>query len=146
MSQNSLVLPTTGTVSGLSMTQQTNDAINTLATNNSGASAPSTTYAYMLWADTTTGLLKQRNAANSAWIVVGRLASDNLGLTAPVASVSASVAAKALTVALKDAAGSDPSSTNPVVITLAACRIHSGASRFTSATHPSPGSSPSAEK
>lgn len=34
---------------------------------NSGSSAPSTTYAYMLWADTTAGLLKQRNAANSAW-------------------------------------------------------------------------------
>ena len=34
---------------------------------NSGGSAPSTTYAYMLWADTTAGVLKQRNAANSAW-------------------------------------------------------------------------------
>lgn len=35
---------------------------------------------YMFWADTTTGLLKQRNAANSAWITLGTMASANLGL------------------------------------------------------------------
>ena len=34
----------------------------------------------MWWADTTTGLLKQRNSANSAWITIGTLASTNLGL------------------------------------------------------------------
>jgi hypothetical protein len=35
----------------------------------------------MLWADTTAGLLKIRNAANSAWITIGTLASPNLGIT-----------------------------------------------------------------
>lgn len=34
----------------------------------------------MWWADTTTGLLKVRNAANSAFVTVGTLASTNLGL------------------------------------------------------------------
>jgi hypothetical protein len=34
----------------------------------------------MLWADTTAGLLKIRNAANSGWITVGTLADANLGL------------------------------------------------------------------
>jgi len=34
----------------------------------------------MWWADTTTGVLKQRNAANSAWVIIGTLASTNLGL------------------------------------------------------------------
>ena len=34
----------------------------------------------MWWADTSAGLLKQRNAANSAWITIGTLASTNLGL------------------------------------------------------------------
>ena len=34
----------------------------------------------MWWADTTTGLLKQRNSANSAWITIGTLGSTNLGL------------------------------------------------------------------
>ena len=42
---------------------------------NSGAAAPSTTFAYMWWADTTTGLLKQRNAANNVWITKGTLAN-----------------------------------------------------------------------
>ena len=35
---------------------------------NSETTEPATMYAYMFWADTTTGILKQRNAANSAWI------------------------------------------------------------------------------
>ena len=39
----------------------------------------------MWWPDTTTGLLKQRNSANSAWITIGTLGSANLGL-ATVAS------------------------------------------------------------
>jgi hypothetical protein len=43
------------------------------ATLQAGASAPATTFAYQWWADTTTGLLKRRNAANSAWITVGLL-------------------------------------------------------------------------
>lgn len=45
-----------------------------LQSQNSGATAPSETYAYMPWADTTTGWLKQRNAANSGWIFVRPLA------------------------------------------------------------------------
>jgi hypothetical protein len=51
-----------------------NDALQALASNNSGATAPGTTYAYQWWADTTAGILKQRNAANSAWIPIGPLA------------------------------------------------------------------------
>lgn len=45
-----------------------------IVSNSSGASAPSTTYAYQWWADTTNGLLKQRNAANTSWMVRGTLA------------------------------------------------------------------------
>jgi hypothetical protein len=41
-------------------------------------------YAYQWWPDTTTGLLKIRNSANSAWVTIGTLASTNLGLL-PVA-------------------------------------------------------------
>lgn len=48
-----------------------------LGTLMSGASAPSTTYARMLWADTNAGLLKQRDSANAAWIIRGTL-SENL--------------------------------------------------------------------
>jgi hypothetical protein len=51
-----------------------------LFSQNSSATSPPETVAYMTWADTTTGLLKIRNAANSAWVTVGTLASANLGL------------------------------------------------------------------
>lgn len=79
MSQNALVVAN-GT--GAAVRSGLNSALNTLVTNNSGTAAPSTTYAYMLWADTTNDLLKIRNAANSAWITVGRLSQTNLGLSA----------------------------------------------------------------
>ncbi len=45
-----------------------------IATENSGTSAPATTYPYMRWNDTTNGVKKQRNAANSGWILRGPLA------------------------------------------------------------------------
>ena len=66
--------------SGATVRADINNALAALFTNSSGASAPATTIAYMLWADTTLGLLKLRNAANSAWITVGTLASYALGL------------------------------------------------------------------
>jgi len=50
-----------------------NAALSALASNNSGTGTPPTTYAYIWWADTTNNLLKQRNAANSGWIVRGHL-------------------------------------------------------------------------
>jgi len=66
--------------SGAAFRSDLNNALDAVVTNNSGSSQPSTTYAYQWWADTNTGLLKQRNAANSAWITIGTLASTNLGL------------------------------------------------------------------
>lgn len=47
-----------------------NNQLLALATNSSGASAPSTTYPYMQWADTTGGNLYFRNAANSGWNII----------------------------------------------------------------------------
>lgn len=43
---------------------------------NSGATAPTTTFTFMWWADTATGILKQRNAANTAFIDKGLLAEE----------------------------------------------------------------------
>lgn len=57
-----------------------NSALQALAGLSSGASAPSTTYAYQLWADTTNTLLKIRNGANSAWVTIGTLDAANLAL------------------------------------------------------------------
>ena len=47
-----------------------NNALAAIVSNNSSATEPTTTYAYMFWADTANDLLKQRNAANSAWLDV----------------------------------------------------------------------------
>jgi len=58
---------------------------------NSGTSEPSTTYAYQWWADTTTGLLKQRNAANNAWISILTLS------TGAVATATSATTASSLT-------------------------------------------------
>ena len=65
---------------GAAVRSDINGQLAAIVTNNSGAVEPTTTYAYQWWADTTTGLLKIRNAANSAWVTVGTLASTNLGL------------------------------------------------------------------
>ena len=65
---------------GAAVRSDLNGSLAAIVSNNSGATEPGTMYAYQWWADTTTGLLKQRNAANNAWITIGTLASANLGL------------------------------------------------------------------
>lgn len=47
-----------------------NNALKALGSIQSGATAPSTTYANMLWYDTTNKYVKMRNEANDAWISV----------------------------------------------------------------------------
>ena len=76
MSQGTVIVAN-GT--GATVRASINTAFDALVTSNSGASAPTTMSAYMLWADTTTGYLKIRNAANSAWVIAGRLANVGLG-------------------------------------------------------------------
>jgi len=65
---------------GAAVRSDINGALAAIVSQNSNASEPATMYAYQWWADTTTGLLKIRNAANSAWVTIGTLASANLGL------------------------------------------------------------------
>jgi hypothetical protein len=65
---------------GAAVRSSLNGQLAAIVSNNSGATEPATMYAYQWWADTTAGLLKQRNAANNAWITIGTLASANLGL------------------------------------------------------------------
>ena len=67
---------------GAAVRSDLNNGLAAIVSNNSGASEPATMYAYQWWSDTTTGLLKLRNAANNAWVTVGTLASANLGLAA----------------------------------------------------------------
>ena len=64
---------------GISFLSDLNDTLEAIVSNNSGSTEPATMYAYMFWADTTSGILKQRNAANIAWIDKDTLATANLG-------------------------------------------------------------------
>jgi hypothetical protein len=57
--------------SGADFRADLNNALSAIATVNSGASEPSTTFAHQLWVDTSNNVLKIRNAANSAFISTG---------------------------------------------------------------------------
>lgn len=89
MSQNTLVIAD-GT--GAEVLNYLTEAFDTVATLNSGSAEPTETYAFMWWADTTTVLLKIRNAADTDWITVGTLASANLGLI-PTTAIGSTVQA-----------------------------------------------------
>lgn len=54
-----------------------NSGLQALASNNSGNSAPTTTYANMWWYETDTNLLKIRNENDSAWINVAYVDQTN---------------------------------------------------------------------
>jgi hypothetical protein len=59
--------------SGAAFRADLNNALAAIVSQNSGTSEPSTTFAYQPWADTTNGLFKIRNAANSGWITLYQL-------------------------------------------------------------------------
>jgi hypothetical protein len=71
---------------GAAVRSDINGQLAAIVSNNSGATAPATTYAYQWWADTTTGLLKIRNSANSAWVTLfeldGTLIASDISLGA----------------------------------------------------------------
>jgi len=65
---------------GAAVRSDINNVLDAVVSQNSGGSAPSTTFSYQQWADTSAGLLKIRNGANNAWVTVGTLDQANLGL------------------------------------------------------------------
>ena len=68
--------------SGSAFRSELNETLSAILSLNSGSAAPTTTAAYSLWADTTTGLLKIRDSSNSAFVTIGTMGSVNLGLAA----------------------------------------------------------------
>lgn len=64
---------------GATVRADLNSLFDAVASNNSGASAPSTTFAHQWWFDETAGELNQRNAANTAWVKVAK--KDGSGWT-----------------------------------------------------------------
>lgn len=63
-----------------------NASLAAIVSNNSSATEPSTTYAYMWWYDTTNNILKMRNADNDAWITIGTFnqATDSVVLAGTI--------------------------------------------------------------
>jgi len=119
MSQNDMSL---ANAAGATFRADVNSALQALASNSSGTTEPSTTYAYQFWADTTTGLLKIRNAANNAWITIGTLASTNLALVPQTFSssllIKASTSDGSDNLVLQLAAGGNAVNTQGAFLTL----------------------------
>jgi hypothetical protein len=59
--------------SGSSFRADLNNALSAVVSQNSGSAEPTTMFAYQTWADTTAGVMKMRNGANSAWITLYEL-------------------------------------------------------------------------
>jgi hypothetical protein len=55
---------------GVSFRADINNALAAVVSLNSGLTEPAAPFAYMLWQDTTAGVLKQRNSTNSAWVTL----------------------------------------------------------------------------
>jgi microcystin-dependent protein len=70
-----------GNAVGATFRADLNSCLGDIQSSNSGSSAPSTTVAYKIWADTSNNLLKIRNSANNGWLTLGDLTdASNLGL------------------------------------------------------------------
>lgn len=70
-----------GNAVGATFRADLNVCLGDIQSSNSGSSAPTTTVAYKIWADTANNLLKIRNSANNGWLTLGDLTdANNLGL------------------------------------------------------------------
>lgn len=87
MTQEATQITTTPPLPGLQLVQDLNKALQTLGTDFAGSSDPAAlAWPYATWADTGTGTVKRRNAANSAWVIEGRLFRAHLPII-PLADI-----------------------------------------------------------
>lgn len=99
MSQNPIVLPTTGTVSGLQLVQDANAALDTLNTKWAGSSPPPSPEPYQDWLDTSTSPPTLRIYDGAEWVAVAQIDTTNhvflpvglipIGMVAPFAGAVA---------------------------------------------------------
>jgi hypothetical protein len=68
MSQHDLEITNTDANTGVTFRAAVNAALQALGSCQSGATAPTTTYPYLIWADTANNIMKMRNGANTAWL------------------------------------------------------------------------------
>jgi hypothetical protein len=103
MSQSAVLLPVTGTVSGLANNTAANNAMKAALTMQSGASAPTTvgtgltSLAGILWHDTTTNSLKIRDQADGAWMVIGGIDETGKIWLAPIGGGTDTIASASTT-------------------------------------------------
>lgn len=64
--------------SGATVRADINAELQALVSLSSGASAPGTTYPNQLWVDTTNSVLRRRDNANSAWMIVDTMDTDRV--------------------------------------------------------------------
>jgi hypothetical protein len=110
-SQNNLYNPTTGTLSGLSMVQGFNNAIDSVNTCNSGGSAPANQLsgspsAGNCWYNTSTGAVALFDGVN--WLTVGYIDATNHIFTPVLGGNTATSVASATTTNLCGASGAAP--------------------------------------
>jgi hypothetical protein len=86
MSQNAISTPANPT--GLNFRLDQNSANDTLASNFSGAGAPSSVVNYQFWVDTTNKILKQTDSAGIKWYKRAPTSFDSWGLSTPIASAT----------------------------------------------------------
>lgn len=109
MSQHDFDFATADGNTGVTVRAGMNAMAQALATCSSGATEPSTMYAYQFWADTTSGYMKQRNAANNAWLTRWQLSVGQL----------AALAGATYTGLVNEAAGADIASATTIDLTAA---------------------------
>lgn len=73
MAQDSIKLPLTPPLPGVTLVTRLNSINEAVTTGFSGEAPPPETYPYMMWNDTLNGKVKQRNATNSGWVELGNL-------------------------------------------------------------------------
>lgn len=75
---------------GAAVRADINNALLAILSQNSGATAPTTTKPFMLWYDTTTAILKIRNAADNAWVTfaAGAIADASIAQAKLAANVA----------------------------------------------------------
>lgn len=90
-----------------------NNALAAIVSTNSNATAPSVTFANMLWYDTANNQIKKRNEANSAWITLGTVDETNSKFTPNAAITTSEIAAATLVTSSDTIASNDNDTTIP---------------------------------
>ena len=109
-----------------------NSALQAIVSQNSGGTAPVTTYPNMIWFDTTANQIKKRNEAGTAWIVLGTVDDTGGTFTPNSLLTTAGIAPATLVTAAETIASNNNDTTLP---TSAAVKAYADAAHSWSHIH-----------